>query len=76
MPSGLQGVPSDVGSASLAGIRIQRRAPAVEQQPYESTCYSRAFSYEWKSGHNVAAGAQNINAAFGDGFANERTIRR
>ncbi|KAE9417932.1 hypothetical protein Angca_003265, partial [Angiostrongylus cantonensis] len=28
------------------------------------------------SGHNVAAGARNINAALGDGFVNEGTIRR
>lgn len=33
------------------------------------------YLYEWKSGHNAAAAARNINAAFGEDFAKERTIR-
>ncbi|XP_066253422.1 histone-lysine N-methyltransferase SETMAR-like [Euwallacea similis] len=31
---------------------------------------------EWKSGHNAVEAARNINCAFGEGSANERTIRR
>ena len=34
------------------------------------------FLYEWKSKHNATAAARNINAAFGNGSVNERTIRR
>ena len=34
------------------------------------------FLHEWKSKHNAAAAAWNINAAFGNGSVNERTIRR
>ena len=34
------------------------------------------FLYEWKLNHNAAEAARNINAAFGKGSANERTIRR
>ena len=34
------------------------------------------FLYEWKSQHNAAEAARNINAAFGDNSVNERTIRR
>ena len=33
------------------------------------------FLYEQKSKHNAAAVAGNINAAFGSGSVNERTIR-
>ena len=33
------------------------------------------FLYEQKSKHNAAAAARNINAAFGNDFVNERTIR-
>ena len=29
------------------------------------------FLYEWKSKHNAAAAARNINAAFGNGSVNE-----
>ena len=35
------------------------------------------FLYEWKSKHNAAAAARNINAAFGNGSVNERaTLHR
>ena len=34
------------------------------------------FLWEWKSKHNVAAAAWNINAAFGNGSVNECTIQR
>ncbi|VDO84279.1 unnamed protein product [Heligmosomoides polygyrus] len=33
------------------------------------------YLHEWRSGHNAAAAARNINAAFGEAFAKERTIR-
>jgi len=33
------------------------------------------FLYEFKLGHNAAEAARNINGAFGDGTASERTIR-
>ena len=33
------------------------------------------FLYAWKSKHNIAADAQNINAAFGSGSVNESTIQ-
>ncbi|KAE9412079.1 hypothetical protein Angca_003844, partial [Angiostrongylus cantonensis] len=33
------------------------------------------FLYQWQSGHNAAAGARNVNTAYGDGFVNELTIR-
>ena len=32
--------------------------------------------YEWKSKHNAAAAARNINATFRNGSVNDRTIRR
>ena len=31
--------------------------------------------YEWKSNHNAAAAALNINPAFGNGSVKKRTIR-
>ncbi|KOC61213.1 Histone-lysine N-methyltransferase SETMAR [Habropoda laboriosa] len=34
------------------------------------------FLYEWKSGHNAAVAARNINAAFGNDTVNERAVRR
>ena len=34
------------------------------------------FLYEWKSKFNAATAAPNNNAALGNGFANEHTIRR
>lgn len=34
------------------------------------------FFYEYKLGHSAAQSARNINHAFGEGSANERTIRR
>ena len=34
------------------------------------------FLYEWKLKHNPTEAAQNINFAFGEGSANERTLRR
>lgn len=34
------------------------------------------FLYEWKLNHNASDAARNINFAFGEGSANERTIRR
>ena len=34
------------------------------------------FLYEWKSKHNTAATARNMNAVFGNGSVNERTFRR
>ncbi|VDO40756.1 unnamed protein product [Heligmosomoides polygyrus] len=33
------------------------------------------YFYDWKSKLNAAAAARNINAAFGENFANERTVR-
>ena len=38
--------------------------------------FRRLFLHEWKSKHNVAAAARNIDVTFGNGFVNERTIRR
>ena len=32
------------------------------------------FLYEWKSNQNVTAATRNINAAFGNGSVNERTV--
>lgn len=34
------------------------------------------FFYEWKKGHSGVKAAQDINAAFGDGTVNVRTIQR
>ena len=34
------------------------------------------FLYEWKLKHNAIEAARNINFAFGERSANERTIRR
>ena len=34
------------------------------------------FLYEFKLGHNAAVAASNIDLAFGEGTANQRTIRR
>ena len=33
------------------------------------------FLYEWESKHKVITAAQNVNAAFGNGSINERTIQ-
>ena len=33
------------------------------------------FLYKWKSKHNAAEAARNINAAFGNDSVNEHTIR-
>ncbi|VDP42424.1 unnamed protein product [Heligmosomoides polygyrus] len=39
-------------------------------------CEIRVFYLcEWKSGHNVAAAARDINAALGEHFVKERAIR-
>ena len=34
------------------------------------------FLYEWENKHNAPAAAEYINAAFGNGSVNQRTIRR
>lgn len=34
------------------------------------------YSYEFKLGHTASEAAKNINAAFGEGIASDRTIRR